>query len=117
MKKILAVSVISSLFLMNCAFKENVKRQTIGGTKMVIYEATEVSLFKNVKDLKPTCLNGVKKAGASRIVALNEDPYAYDAKIFTSSSQELSQSALDSTKASSTTAPTYMLRCSAIGAD
>jgi hypothetical protein len=119
MKIKLTITAFLSLFVLNCAFKDNVKRQTVGGTQMVIYEATEVALFKNVniKTIKPTCLNGIKKAGASKVTGLTEDPYAVHLKVFTSSSQQSSQDSIDSSRASSTTAPTYVLRCSAIGVE
>jgi hypothetical protein len=68
-KKIVLTVLSFAIIFLNCA-KENVKREKVGNTSLVIYDQASVSLFTK-KSLVPDCLDGVKKAGAKDVISSN----------------------------------------------
>ncbi|MDH4199120.1 MAG: hypothetical protein OEV66_01970 [Spirochaetia bacterium] len=66
-KKVFFLAVTLTFLFSNCS-KENVKRERVGGSTIIIYDQASVSLFTK-QSLLPSCIDGVKKAGASNVVS------------------------------------------------
>ncbi|MDH4262868.1 MAG: hypothetical protein OEV78_07490 [Spirochaetia bacterium] len=66
-KKIFFLAISSALLFGNC-MKENIKKEKVGNTSLVIYDQSSLSFFSK-KSLLPDCLDGVKKAGAKNVIS------------------------------------------------
>jgi hypothetical protein len=70
MRKILFFLVMSFVMVLSNCTKENIKKEKVGSTSLVIYDQASVSFFSK-QSLIPSCLDGVKKAGAKEVISIN----------------------------------------------
>ena len=71
-KKIFFIIITIAIFFSNC-MKENIKRDRVGGTPIIMYDMASARLFSK-EALAPTCIDGVKKAGAREVITVNALP-------------------------------------------